>query len=116
MTSWAFETVFPWFPPVLALIAVLFAFSTMISWSYYGEQCWARLFGVRTIPIYKGFFLLFVWLGAIFSANAVIDFGDAMILGMAFPNMFGVVLLSGRIKRELDTYLGKLRAGELQRY
>jgi len=116
MTSWAFETVFPWFPPVLTLIAVLFAFSTMISWSYYGEQCWARLFGVRTIPIYKGLFLLFVWLGAIFNANAVIDFGDAMVLGMAFPNMFGVVLLSGRIKRELDTYLGKLRAGELQRY
>jgi AGCS family alanine or glycine:cation symporter len=116
MTSWAFETVFPWFPPVLSLIAVLFAFSTMISWSYYGEQCWVRLFGVRTILAYKGLFLLFVWLGAIFTANAVIDFGDAMVLGMAFPNMFGVVVLSGRIKRELDTYLGKLRAGELRRY
>ena len=116
MTSWAFETVFPWFPPVLTLIAVLFAFSTMISWSYYGEQCWVRLFGVRTTLVYKGLFLLFVWLGAIFNAKAVIDFGDAMILGMAFPNMVGVVLLSGRVKRELDTYLGKLKAGELQRY
>jgi AGCS family alanine or glycine:cation symporter len=116
MTSMAFSTVFPWFPPLLSFIAVLFAFSTMISWSYYGEQCWARLFGVRTILIYKGLFLLFVWLGAIFNANAVIDFGDAMILGMAFPNMFGVVILSGRIKRELDTYLGKLKAGQLPRY
>jgi AGCS family alanine or glycine:cation symporter len=116
MTSSAFETVFPWFPPVLTLIAVLFAFSTMISWSYYGEQCWARLFGVRTILIYKGLFLLFVWFGAIFNASAVIDFGDAMILGMAFPNMLGVVMLSGRIKRELDSYLGKLKAGELPRY
>jgi AGCS family alanine or glycine:cation symporter len=116
MTSLAFSTVFPWFPPVLSFIAVLFAFSTMISWSYYGEQCWVRLFGIRTILIYKGIFLLFVWLGAIFDASAVIDFGDAMILGMAFPNMFGVVLLSGRVKRELDTYLGKLRAGDLQRY
>jgi AGCS family alanine or glycine:cation symporter len=116
MTSWAFATVFPWFPYLLSLIAVLFAFSTMISWSYYGEQCWARLFGVRTILIYKGLFLLFVWLGAIFNASAVIDFGDAMILGMAFPNLAGVVLLSGRVKRELDTYLGKLGAGEFQRY
>jgi AGCS family alanine or glycine:cation symporter len=116
MTSWAFSTVFPWFPPVLSLIAVLFAFSTMISWSYYGEQCWARLFGVRTILVYKGLFLLFVWLGAIFNASSVIDFGDAMILGMAFPNLVGVMLLSGRVKRELDAYLGKLRAGDLQRY
>jgi AGCS family alanine or glycine:cation symporter len=116
MTSWAFATVFPWFPPVLSLIAVLFAFSTMISWSYYGEQCWVRLFGVRTTILYKGIFLLFVWLGAIFNASAVIDFGDAMILGMAFPNLVGVMLLSGRVKRELDTYLGKLKAGDLQRY
>ena len=116
MTSWAFATVFPWFPPVLTLIAVLFAFSTMISWSYYGEQCWARLFGVRTILLYKGLFLLFVWMGAIFKASAVIDFGDAMILGMAFPNMFGAVILSGRIKRELDRYLAKLRSGQLRRY
>jgi len=116
MTSWAFATVFPWFPPVLSLIAVLFAFSTMISWSYYGEQCWVRLFGVRTTILYKGLFLLFVWLGAIFNASAVIDFGDAMILGMAFPNLVGVVLLSGRVKRELETYLGKLKAGDLQRY
>jgi AGCS family alanine or glycine:cation symporter len=116
MTSWAFSTVFPWFPPVLSLIAVLFAFSTMISWSYYGEQCWVRLFGIRTTMVYKGLFLLFVWFGAIFNASAVIDFGDAMILGMAFPNLVGVMLLSGRIKRELDTYLGKLRAGEFQRY
>jgi AGCS family alanine or glycine:cation symporter len=116
MTSWAFSTVFPWFPPVLSLIAVLFAFSTMISWSYYGEQCWVRLFGVRTTLVYKGLFLLFVLLGAIFNASAVIDFGDAMILGMAFPNLVGVVLLSGRAKRELDAYLGKLKAGDLQRY
>jgi AGCS family alanine or glycine:cation symporter len=116
MTSWAFETVFPWFPPVLSLIAVLFAFSTMISWSYYGEQCWVRLFGVRTSLIYKAIFLLFAWCGAIFNASSVIDFGDAMILGMAFPNLVGVMLLSGRVKRELDTYLGKLKAGDLQRY
>ena len=60
--------------------------------------------------------LLFVWLGAIFQAAAVIDFGDMMILGMAFPNLVGVTLLSGRIKRELDAYLGKLESGVFPRY
>jgi AGCS family alanine or glycine:cation symporter len=116
MTSWAFASVFPWFPVVLSFIAVLFAFSTMISWSYYGEQCWVRLFGVRSILLYQLIFLLFAWLGAIFQANAVIDFGDMMILGMAFPNLLGVVMLSSVVKRELDRYLARLRAGEFPRY
>ena len=115
MTSWAFSTVFPWFPVVLSFIAVLFAFSTMISWSYYGEQCWAHLFGVRWILVYKAIFLIFAWCGALFEANAVVDFGDMMILGMAFPNLLGVMMLSGRVKADLDGYLGKLRAGEFTR-
>jgi len=115
MTSWAFGSVFSWFPYVLSFTAVLFAFSTMISWSYYGEQCWAYLFGLRSILAYKGIFLAFACLGAIFQAKAVIDFGDMMILGMAFPNIVGVVMLSGRIKRELDAYMDKLRSGAFPR-
>ncbi len=115
MTSAAFATVFPWFPVLLSFSAVLFAFSTMISWSYYGEQCWARLFGVRWILAYKAIFLIFAWCGALFEANAVVDFGDMMILGMAFPNLLGVMMLSGRVKADLDGYLGKLRAGEFTR-
>jgi AGCS family alanine or glycine:cation symporter len=116
MTSFAFATVFPWFPVLLSFTAFLFAFSTMISWSYYGEQCWAHLFGVRSILAYKVLFLLFTWLGAIFQAQAVLDFGDMMILGMAFPNLVGVVLLSGVVRAELDRYWAKLRAGEFPRY
>ncbi len=116
MTSWAFATVFPWFPIVLSVTALLFAFSTMISWSYYGEQCWAHLFGVRSIWVYKTAFLIFAWLGAIFDASAVINFGDMMILGMAFPNLVGVTLLSGKLKADLDRYMQRLRAGELKRY
>ncbi|MCA9513083.1 MAG: alanine/glycine:cation symporter family protein [Myxococcota bacterium] len=115
MTSLAFESVFPWFRYVLSFCAVLFAFSTMISWSYYGEQCWARLFGVRTTLVYKLLFLLFAWAGAVFHPGAVLDFGDLMILGMAFPNVVGVLLLSGSVKRELDRYLARLAAGELER-
>jgi AGCS family alanine or glycine:cation symporter len=115
MTSWAFATVFPWFPYLLSFTAVLFAFSTMISWSYYGEQCWAYLFGWKSVIGYQALFLIFACLGAIFEAGAVIDFGDMMILGMAFPNILGVTMLSGRVKSELDGYLGRLRSGEIAR-
>jgi len=113
MTSWAFASVFPWFEYVLSLTAILFAFSTMITWSYYGEQSWAALFGERSILAYKVIFLAFAWAGAIFTAGAVIDFGDMMILGMAFPNIVGVVMLSGKIRADLDDYLGRLRSGEM---
>ncbi len=114
MTSWAFESVFPWFKVVLSVTAVLFAFSTMISWSYYGEQCWVQLFGLRSILLYKGIFLAFAWLGAIFQARAVLDFGDLMILGMAFPNIIGVVMLSGKVRAALDDYLERLRSGAMR--
>ncbi len=116
MTSIAFATVFPWFPMVLTLTAILFAFSTMISWSYYGEQCWAKLFGLRSIMLYKAIFIFFVWAGAVFKAQAVLDFSDLMILGMAVPNILGVVLLSSKIKHDLDDYLRRLAAGDMPRH
>jgi AGCS family alanine or glycine:cation symporter len=115
MTSWAFASVFPGFEYVLSLTAFLFAYSTMISWSYYGEQCWAHLFGIRSLLAYKVTFLFFTWAGAVFAAQAVLDFGDLMILGMAFPNLVGVVLLSGRVNRALEDYFARLRAGQFQR-
>ena len=88
----------------------------MISWSYYGEQCWAFLFGVRSTLVYKGIFLVFACLGAVFQAKAVIDFGDMMILGMAFPNILGVVLLSGKIRADLNEYWAKLKNNEFKVY
>ena len=116
MTSYAFASVFPWYPIILSITAVLFAFSTMISWSYYGEQCWGYLFGKGSVMVYKGIFLLFCWAGAVFNASSVIDFGDLMILGMAFPNILGLILLSGTIRSELNRYLDKLRKGEFALY
>ena len=115
MTSYAFASVFPWFPIVLSVTALLFAFSTMISWSYYGEQCWIHLFGIRSILGYKALFLLFAWAGAVFQAQAVLDFGDLMILGMAVPNIAGVVMLSGKVKTDLDSYLRNLAEGRFPR-
>ncbi len=116
LTAKAFASVFPWFPVLLAITATLFAFSTMISWSYYGERCWSFLFGARTSNYYKALFLLFAWFGAVSPLAQVIEFSDLMILGMAFPNIPGVILLSGRIKADLDSYLARLRAGEFARH
>ncbi|MFQ5457111.1 MAG: alanine/glycine:cation symporter family protein, partial [Myxococcota bacterium] len=116
MTSKAFASVFTWFPVLLSIAATLFAFSTMISWSYYGEQCWIKLFGLRTVIGYKWFFLGCVWFGTVSSLQNVIDFSDLMVFGMAFPNIFGVVLLSGKVKADLQSYMRRLKAGEFVRH
>ncbi len=96
----------------LSIAVVLFAFSTMISWSYYGERCWSFLFGnEQTLP-YRLLFCAFVWLGCVSSLGNVLDFSDLMILSMAFPNIIGVVILSGKIKRALDEYWTSYKNGE----
>ena len=113
MTASAFATVFPWFPKVLMAIAVLFAFSTMISWSYYGERSWTYLFGDHSLLGYQLLFLGFTFGGVVFqNADVILNFGDLMILGMAFPNIAGVVMLTGIVKADLDRYLSRLAAGE----
>lgn len=112
LTSRAFGQAVWWFPHVLSLAVFLFAYSTQISWSYYGERCWAYLFGDRATMSYRVVFLVFTFLGSVVSATEVLQFGDLMILGMAFPNLIGVLLLSGKVKRELDDYWARYRAGE----
>lgn len=104
LTSAAFSQVIPWFKHVLTLAVVLFAYSTMISWSYYGERCSRFLFGPKAVFPYRILFLLFVMLGSLVEAPQVIDFSDLMILSMAFPNMVGLIVFSGEARRELDRY------------
>ena len=107
LTSGAFESVISWFPYVLTIAVVLFAFSTMISWSYYGFQGWAYLFG-RTKKMeyaYKILFLIFVVIGSAASLGSVIGFSDAMIFAMMVPNMIGLVLLAPKVKEELNKYM-----------
>lgn len=117
MTASAFATVFPWFPKVLMGIAVLFAFSTMISWSYYGERSWIYLFGDHSLIGYQLIFLAFTFGGVVFqNADVILNFGDLMILGMAFPNIAGVVMMAKVVKADLDRYLSRLAAGEFQVY
>ncbi len=116
LTSRAFGEHLAWFPYVLSLAVFLFAFSTMISWSYYGERCWAWLFGDHTSGIYRIIFVVFVFLGSIITATNVLDFGDLMILGMAFPNVLGVLILSGKVKTALNDYWAMKKAGTLPVY
>ncbi len=114
LTVESFRTVNNWFPYILYVAVVLFAFSTMISWSYYGERCWTYLFGARASMAYKLIFLVFVVLGSVVTATKILDFSDLMILSMAFPNILGVVLLSGEIRRRLDDYWSRYQAGEME--
>lgn len=115
LTSMAMDAQITGFRFVLAVAVSLFAYSTMISWSYYGERCWAYLFGDRSSMVYRVLFLLFVFLGSIVSATNVLEFGDLMILGMAFPNVVGLVLLSGGVASDLQVYWTKYDNGEFAR-
>ncbi len=112
LTATAFDSVIPHFSYILTIAVVLFAFSTMISWSYYGLQSWLYLFG-RTRKnelIYKGLFLVFVIVGASASLGAVVDFSDAMIFAMVFPNIIGVVILAPEVRKEVSRYLDAIKA------
>ncbi|WP_027880444.1 alanine/glycine:cation symporter family protein [Mesoflavibacter zeaxanthinifaciens] len=114
ITATAFDTVIPHFSIVLTIAVILFAFSTMISWSYYGMQGWAYLFGKGKVTdlIYKILFLFFVVVGASISLGAVIDFSDAMIFAMVVPNIIGVVMLSPLIRKELKKYMNAINKKE----
>ena len=114
LTSAAFGSQLEWFPMILAVAVFLFAFSTMISWSYYGERCWVWMFGDGSSMVYRIIFLVFTFLGSVITATNILDFSDLMILGMAFPNILGVLLLSGKVGRDLDEYTGMLKRGELE--
>lgn len=115
LTSNAMGETLWFFPPILSLSVFLFAYSTMISWSYYGERCWVYLFGDGASMSYRILFLIAVFLGSIVSATNILDLSDLMILGMAFPNILGVVLLSGKIKRDLDDYWRRYKSGEFDK-
>ena len=107
VTSAAFEKTIGWFPLILAVAVILFAFSTMISWSYYGLQAWAHLFGhsKEAELIYKVIFCLFIIVGSAVSVKSVINFSDGMIFAMAIPNVVAMYLLMPKVKEELARFV-----------
>ncbi len=114
LTSMAYDSVIPGFRYVLTVAIILFAFSTMISWSYYGLQSWKYLFGrgKTADTVYKILFLLFVVVGAAATLDAVIKFSDAMILALVFPNMIGLLFLFPKVKKELKKYMTDIKTSK----
>ena len=107
LTSEAFGSVISWFPVLLSLSVFLFAFSTMISWSYYGERAWEYLFGERSLMVYKILFLIAVFVGSVTQPQSVLDFSDVTFL--AFPNLLGGYLLSNKVATDLAIYTTRFK-------
>ncbi len=118
LTSAAFGASISWFPYILVIAVVLFAFSTMISWSYYGLKSWTYLFGEgkRSELTFKLIFCVFVVIGAAASLGPVIDFSDAAIFAMAVVNIFALYFLMGVVKKELASYSARLESGEIKKF
>ena len=116
LTSAAFGSAISWFPFVLAIAVILFAFSTMISWSYYGLKAWTYLFGEgkTTELVFKIIFCVFIVIGAAASLGPVIDFSDAAIFAMAVVNIFCLYFLMKVVRKELASYAGRLKSGEIK--
>ncbi len=111
LTSHIFESAIPHFSIILTIAVILFAFSTMISWSYYGLQSWTFLFGKsqRNEIIYKILFCGFVVVGAASTMGSVLAFSDAMIFAMMVPNMIGLFILAPYVKEELAKYMAAIK-------
>ncbi|WP_107667190.1 sodium:alanine symporter family protein [Cyanothece sp. BG0011] len=107
LAAMAFGQVIDWFPFVLVGIICLFGFSTMITWCYYGEQCWAYVFGQPSSIVFKVIFLTCIFIGSVVSLGAVVDFSDMMLLTLAIPNLLGCLLLSGKVATWLKEYWQK---------
>lgn len=118
LTSAAFGASIGWFPFVLAIAVVLFAFSTMISWSYYGLKSWTYLFGEgkTTELVFKVIFCIFIVIGASASLGPVIDFSDAAIFAMAVVNVFALYFLMKLVRQELVSYAARLSSGEIKKF
>jgi len=114
ITAKSFETVISWFPYILSLCVLLFAFSTMITWSYYGERSWQYLFGDRYVRIYQIIFCLAVFLGGTTNElEMIVNLSDLMLFAMAIPNIVGLYILSKEIRGDVKDYVSRLRAGKM---
>ncbi len=116
ITAKAFASLGSIFPALLTIAVIVFAYSTIISWSYYGERAWEYLFGRQSTGIYKAIYVLIVFCGPLLSLGAVLDFSDLAILSMAFPNIIGMVFLASKLRVLLDDYVLRYKAGQMTVY
>lgn len=120
LTSAAFSSVAGWFPYLLLPTIILFAYTTIISWSYYGVKsfdylaghAFEKTFGKRIYAtrLYQIIFLIVTAVGSVVSLSALVDFSDMLILSMALPNIIGLIILAPEVKKELNEYTKWLKA------
>ena len=123
MTLDAFGSTLSWFPYILTICILLFAFSTMIAWCYYGERGWIYLAdkftnnnGVKSVIVFRIIFIIFIVIGSVSNVTDVIDFSNYMILSMAFPNILGSIFLTGFVWKKAKDYMTRYKAGEFKAY
>ncbi len=109
LASNAFQSVIPFFPIILSIIAVMFALSTLISWAYYGQKAWTFLFGEgkKRVLAFNLIYCLFIVIGSAMNVKSVIDITDAMMIALCVPNIIVLYILCPEIKRDLKAYLEK---------
>lgn len=119
LTGMAFATVADWFPMILSVSVTLFAFSTMLTWSYYGERAWGYMFGNKRIIVYHLLFCTLTFFGGMMQDkdnvgfNMIVDLSDLLLLSMAIPNLLGVYILQRKVVDALKDYRRRLKAGEV---
>ncbi len=120
LTTTAFKSVIGWFPYILTICIGLFAYSTMISWCYYGERGWVYLLdhfngiGLKTVIVFRVIFVGCILFGAINTLADVLEFSDLLILSMAFPNIVGSIILAPRVLEIVKDYWGRYTSGVMK--
>ncbi|MER7737465.1 alanine/glycine:cation symporter family protein [Streptomyces sp. NPDC096538] len=111
ITSDAFESVLPWFPNLLTVAVLLFAFSTILTWGYYGLKAWTYLFGRSKVSetVFKAVWSVFVIAGSLLSLDSLISLADSALFLLSVFNIIGLYLLAPVVKRELDKFLTFVR-------
>ena len=115
LASNAFQSVIPFFPIILSVIAVLFAMSTLISWAYYGQKAWTFLLGEgkKRVIAFNLIYCLFIIIGSAMNVKSIIDITDAMMISMCLPNIITLYILAPEIKQDLKEYCRKFKVGKL---
>ncbi len=118
LTSMAFATVIDWFPFLLAVAVILFAFSTLVSWSYYGLKAWTYLLGESKAAVisYKVVYCGFVVVGASANLASVLAFSDGVLIAMSLPNLIGCYVLIPRLKQDMQSFVSRIEKGKIAVY
>ena len=118
LTSEAMSRTIPWVPIPLAVAVLLFAFSTIVSWSYYGLKGWTYIFGESNVSsfTYKAVYCFFIIVGCSIPLTSVMDFSDAMVFLMTIPNILCIYFLAPVVKKELNSYWARIKSGEIKNY